>query len=166
MRASLALLMLVASMAGCLADSEDIAGQGVEDNSDGAPDGDFQTSEPFHVDERHDLRRPFDETWTWSMSPDMTGRVTIEHIPDPVSKNEPRTVCYELVWPEGRHSQCSQSLGAVTYYSSQEGQYTETETVYDVRLLPNEFTLRVWQESDPDTAYARIYIETWVAEES
>jgi len=154
-----ALTICTLMLSGCLSTD----GPGT-DSENMATDTDATPVEPYRVDETFDLSSEMDETWSWAMSPDMTGRTTIEYIPDPIAKNGPSSVCYDLTWPQGRQSSCSRAQGSVTIQISG-ADLLETKTVYDVTLYPNTFDLHVWTESGPDTAQVRVFVETWIVEE-
>lgn len=142
------------ALAGCLGEASDTETDFLEEAAPTAPVA------PTHIDEESSLlTAPMDETWTWTMSPGMTGRVLIELTGTPTSTGGHGIVCYRLDWPQGHHSGGSNCQdGDVGIYLSP-GSTASTTTVYDVRLLPNSFTLHVWTDR-PDTASVRVFVDT------
>lgn len=162
MRGLMALPLLMLALSGCLSNESSPDGGLSTDGGLGA----VEPEAPFHLDETFDLLQPMDQTWTWSMSPGMTGDVTIELEGNPAWLEGPDNVCFELSWPEGSHYQrsCDAANGNVVV-SVAVSTLLDTATIYDVYLIPNDFTLRVWTGT-PDTASLRVYAETFAAPNS
>lgn len=149
--------------AGCLSDDD-----APDDPLDNAAEAEPEA--PYRVDATFDLLPTgMDETWTWSMSPGMTGDVELTFIPDPASTKSSDQVCYRLTWPEGAHrggTNCGDgNVGNVAVQISG-NDLLMPETFYDVYLVPNTFTLRVWTPQGGDAAQVHVYVETFAAPEA
>lgn len=155
-RAWLAAPLLLLALSGCLGEDQTA---GTDSNPTDSKTDD--AVDPYHVDETFELMpEGMDESWSWTMNQSMTGRVTIEYIPDPVAASS-TSICYELDWGTGRHYRCA-SGGVVL--SVDGTNVLEPQTIYDVKLNPDDFDLRVWSGAGPDTANVHVTIDTWVKE--
>jgi hypothetical protein len=156
MRTISILLTITLTFAGCLSENADPDSVDASLNRPIAVD-------PFHVDESFDVTvDEMDETWTWSMSDDMAGTVSIEQIANPVTTTDGAAVCYRIEWPTGHQQGGNINCGegssgniGLTFSAAQ----INGKTIYSANLIPNDFTLRVWSYTN-EPAEIRVVIDT------